>query len=97
MTSGYQMAAECTRYGTGAYKPYFHDRFPFFGWPPERACRSSDCCNHGFGSGGFAGNAPTSSNTRTIIDLQDKQECSRPVLEVKIEFEKCEIESNWRE
>jgi hypothetical protein len=25
MTSGYQMAAERTRYLTGTYKPYFHD------------------------------------------------------------------------
>ena len=32
-----------------------------------------------------------------IIDSQDKQECSRPVLEVKKECGECEIEPNWRE
>jgi hypothetical protein len=32
MTSGYQMAAEGTRYGAGAYKTYFHDQSPFLGW-----------------------------------------------------------------
>jgi len=32
-----------------------------------------------------------------IIDSQDKQECSRPVLEVKKECGQCEIEANWRE
>jgi hypothetical protein len=30
VTSGYQMTAKRTRYGTGAYKPYFHDQSPFF-------------------------------------------------------------------
>jgi hypothetical protein len=34
---------------------------------------------------------------RTIIDSQDKQECKRPVLEVKRECGQCEIEPNWRE
>ena len=45
MTSGDQMAAECTRYLTGTYKTYFHKRIPFFRWPRARACRLSDCCN----------------------------------------------------
>ena len=29
MTSGYQMAAECTRYLAGTYKTYFHNPPPF--------------------------------------------------------------------
>jgi hypothetical protein len=37
MTSADQMAAERTRYSTGAYKTYSHDRSPVFGWPCEGA------------------------------------------------------------
>jgi hypothetical protein len=37
MTSGYQMAAECTRHGAGAYKSYFHNHSPFFGWACDKA------------------------------------------------------------
>src|ERR1700733_13124027 len=35
------MAGKRARYGTGAYKSYFHNQPPFFGWTLERACGSS--------------------------------------------------------
>ena len=41
--------------------------------------------------------APIEQYRERIIDLQDKQGCSRPVLEVKKECGQCEIEPNGRE
>ena len=32
----FDLAIDRTRYGTGTYKPYFHDQSPFFGWTCEK-------------------------------------------------------------